>query len=316
MTNKFENKITVPVLLVGFNRPDTTQQVFDHIRKAKPEKLYVAVDGPRDYKEGESEIVQKVKEIVQKVDWPCKTQFRFSEKNQGAEVTVSSAISWVFESEDCAIILEDDIVAPVSFFHFMQEMLIKYQDDKRIGLVSGNNFTPVDLGNDDDYFFARYGHSWGWGTWKRTWKNFDLNLEVKDEHLRIDFLKSVTNSDAEAKFYRKRFSEMKERGPGNSTWDFVGNYIFRINGYLSIIPRVNLTSNIGVYGLHARGVSDYHFRKFDESFKVKNHPSKVDCNIEYDKHHFIEHFVKTRRPMHERVINKLSRILFSKNYFK
>ena len=30
-----------------FNRPDTTAQVFDAIRQARPPRLYVAADGPR-----------------------------------------------------------------------------------------------------------------------------------------------------------------------------------------------------------------------------------------------------------------------------
>ncbi|HLZ16590.1 MAG TPA: hypothetical protein VKQ08_06095, partial [Cyclobacteriaceae bacterium] len=40
--------LSSPVLLVIFNRPETTRLVFEAIRKAKPSKLYVAADGPRD----------------------------------------------------------------------------------------------------------------------------------------------------------------------------------------------------------------------------------------------------------------------------
>lgn len=35
-------------LFLVFNRPDTTVQVFDAIRQAKPPRLYVAADGPRE----------------------------------------------------------------------------------------------------------------------------------------------------------------------------------------------------------------------------------------------------------------------------
>ena len=41
---------STPVLFLIFNRPETTQQVFPAIRKAKPPRLYVAADEPRsDY---------------------------------------------------------------------------------------------------------------------------------------------------------------------------------------------------------------------------------------------------------------------------
>lgn len=305
-------QITTPVLLIAFNRPDTTQVVFDHIRNVKPSKLYVALDGPRKNKEGEEELCNKVKQIVKNVDWPCEVNYRFNDENKGAEVTVSSAISWVFEKEEYAIILEDDIVAPKSFFIFLQEMLVKYKNEQKIGLVSGNNTTPMDLGNEDDYFFAKYGHSWGWGTWKRVWDKFDLNIEVKEEHLKNEFLWKISNSKAELKFYKKRFLNLKNKGPGNSTWDYVGNYIFRINNYLNIVPRVNLTSNIGVFGLHAKGETDLHFRSYDENFVVKNHPNKIEFNTEYDKFHFNEMYNKKRRSLYQRIVNKISRILASK----
>lgn len=304
----------VPVLLIAFNRPDTTQQVFDRIRVAKPQKLYVAVDGARQTKVGETVLVEKVKSIVQNVDWPCETHFRFNETNKGAEVTVSSAISWVFKKEEYTIILEDDIIAPISFFNFAQEMLIKYKDNNQIGIISGNNFTPLPL-NDSDYFFVKYAHSWGWATWRRVWESFDLNIEVDRKHLTRKFLRSISNSKAEAKFYKRRYKTMKKNGPGNSTWDIVANYISRVNNRINIVPKVNLTSNIGIYGLHANGESVFHNIPFDENFKVKNHPVNVEINVEYDIHHFREHILKHQKNIIQRIINKISRLLIGKNIY-
>ena len=48
------------VLFLVFNRPNTTQKVFDTIRRAQPLKLYIASDGPRFEKEGE---IAKVEEV-------------------------------------------------------------------------------------------------------------------------------------------------------------------------------------------------------------------------------------------------------------
>ena len=38
----------VPVLLLVFNRPETAALVMEAIRAARPERLYVAADGPRE----------------------------------------------------------------------------------------------------------------------------------------------------------------------------------------------------------------------------------------------------------------------------
>jgi glycosyltransferase involved in cell wall biosynthesis len=43
------------VLFLVFNRPDTTARLFEAIRQAKPPRLYVAADGPREGREGEAE---------------------------------------------------------------------------------------------------------------------------------------------------------------------------------------------------------------------------------------------------------------------
>jgi hypothetical protein len=304
-------QIDVPVLLITFNRPDTTQQVFEKIREARPAKLFVAVDGPRENNPTDNEKIKKVREIVQKVDWSCDPFFHFNEKNAGAEATVSSAISWVFETQEYAIILEDDIVAPLSFFRFAEEMLIKYADNPQIGTVTGSNFTPIPVPGDTDYFFAKYGHSGGgWATWKRAWQEFDLNVEIPEAHLQASFLKKITNSRSEMKFFQKVFTNMKKKGAGNSTWDNIGRYYHRVNERLSIIPKVNLTTNIGIYGLHTRGETEHHFRPYDENFVIKKHPKEVFCFHEYDKHHF-KTYINLKRPLYKRVFKKLRSTFYS-----
>ena len=301
-------KIEVPVLVIGFNRPEVIRQSFEFMRKAKPTKLYVAIDGPRAYKEGEADLVEDVKAIVQKIDWECETHYRFHTENKGAEITVSSAIAWVLKQEEYVIILEDDIIAPMAFLRFAQEMLIRYKDEPRIAIVSGCNFTPLSTPNDKDYFFAKYGHSSGWATWRRVWKDFDLNIEIKEEHLKLDFLKTITNSTKEAKHYQKLFTRMRKRGIGNNTWDYMALYTFRIINKMSIVPRVNLTSNIGIFGLHASGETEHHFRAYDAEFVVKKHPEKVECWMEYDRHHFIT-YIYQPKPLFKRILRKLKRII-------
>lgn len=77
MNNK--ETIIIPILLVGFNRPNIISQSLEHIRKVKPTKLYVAIDGPRNNKPGEEELVNQVKSIVSNIDWNCEVYYRFSE---------------------------------------------------------------------------------------------------------------------------------------------------------------------------------------------------------------------------------------------
>jgi hypothetical protein len=59
------------LLFLIFNRLDTTALVFEKIRQAKPPRLYIAADGPREDNNDDRNKIVKVREIATKVDWPC-----------------------------------------------------------------------------------------------------------------------------------------------------------------------------------------------------------------------------------------------------
>lgn len=305
-------KCNIPVLMIGFNRPENIKQVFAKVREAKPSKLYIAIDGPRENKVGESELVEATKRVVENIDWECEVHRKYNDVNKGAEVTISSALRWICENEEYFIMLEDDIVVPISFFKFQEEMLLKYKDYPNIKLVSGNNFTPLPTPNGEDYFFSNYGHTWGWGSWKRVWHDFDLNIEIPKEHCTLKFCRTLANTEEQAKRIQRLYTNLRKQGVGNCTWDYISSYKCRVQGMLSIVPRVNLATNIGIEGLHARGQSKYHFVPTDENFEVKIHPTEIKCWKEYDIYHFNNHFPK-RRNIIVRIINYISRIITDKN---
>jgi len=300
--------ITVPVLLIGFNRPDVIKQSLDYVRKAKPQKLYVAIDGPRINKKGEDLLVAEVRKIVKNIDWECETHYKFSDVNQGAEITVSSAVSWVLENEEYVIVLEDDIIAPLSFLNFAQEMLIKYANNESIYMISSCQPTPINMPNNEDYLFGIYGHIWGWATWKRAWKHFNLNVNDFDNFIRSGEIGNLVHCKAEKKRWLSTINRMRKNGKGNNTWDICWSYIrFKEKG-LSIIPRVHLSSNIGVTGLHTKGQTKVHNRPFDKDFVAAIHPNEIKQNIEYDIYHFKNHI--DRRPnLMKRAFGKILRIL-------
>jgi len=125
------------VLFMTFNRPDTTKQVFEAIRKAEPPRFYVAADGPRADKAGEREKCERGRRITTQVDWDCEVRALFREKNLGCRAGVSSAIDWFFENEEEGIILEDDCLPSLSFLWFCEELLERYRGDMRVWHISG-----------------------------------------------------------------------------------------------------------------------------------------------------------------------------------
>jgi len=170
------DQLNTAVLFLVFNRPETTFQVFEAIRKARPSRLYVAADGPRVDRDGELEKCSQVREISTAVDWPCELHTLFRDVNQGCKIAVSSAIIWFFEREEQGIILEDDCFPGLSFFLFCQEMLNYHRIDTRVWHVAGVYPFVAESEPPNTYIFFEYNPIWCWTTWRRAWAKFDAAI--------------------------------------------------------------------------------------------------------------------------------------------
>ena len=95
MTESFNT----PVLFLIFNRPDLTEQVFATIKQAQPKQLFIAADGPRQFKEGEDLLCQQTRNTVLKnINWDCEVHTLLREENLGCKIAVSQAITWFFDN--------------------------------------------------------------------------------------------------------------------------------------------------------------------------------------------------------------------------
>ena len=264
MKNFLKNQLNKPVLFIVFNRPDTTLKVFESIRKAKPKKLYIACDGPRDSNDADVEKIKKVREICKGIDWTCELKTRFRKKNLGCKYAVSSAINWFFENEEEGIILEDDTLPSNSFFEFCSYFLDYYRDEKVIWHIGG--YKPKEIKKDNySITFTRYTHIWGWATWKDRWKHYDVNKTIKSEDL--DLLKKYEYFRGRRKT-EKRIKILKNLFKGEiNTWDYQWNLCVRMHSGLAVRCNKNLVENIG----HNHTDATHTFKKTKEnkSFEIK-----------------------------------------------
>lgn len=294
----------IPILIIGFNRPDVIRQTFEYVKAAHPSKLYIAIDGARENRPGEEKLVNEVKQVFDSIDWECEVHKKYNAENKGAEVTVSSAITWALENEEYVIVLEDDIVASKAFLNFARDMLVRYKDCENVYMLSGGNYTPKEFEDNRDYTFCFSGHTGcGWATWKRAWDKFTLNCDFlisKDE------LNGLYSSKRIVDVKYRWFNKHADMPVGTSTWDVCWAYIRTKDKGLSIVPRVNLTSNIGVFGLHDNGLTNMHFLKYDNDFIAANHPNEITIDKDYDKYHFYKYLYK---PLWKKVINRLRKML-------
>ncbi|MGJ8588285.1 MAG: hypothetical protein ACSHXW_09030 [Yoonia sp.] len=235
--------LQTPILFMVFNRPDTTSQVFEAIRKARPTRLYVAADGPRPDRNGEAELCAEVRRIATSVDWNCEVQTLLRDKNLGCRSAVSGGITWFFENEEEGIILEDDCLPDPSFFPFCGELLERYRDTPEIMCITGNNFQPDMHGWQHSYYFSIFNHCWGWASWRRAWDLYDTDLAQYEPVKANTLFQSLSIVPGFAEYFIVALDRVKDGSL--DTWDYSWTWTCWLNGGLTCTPQTNLISNIG-----------------------------------------------------------------------
>ena len=235
-------KLNTPIAFIVFNRPQTARAVFEQIRAARPPQLLVIADGPRRDRPSEAQLCATTRAILDGVDWPCDVQANFSDRNLGCRERVASGIDWVFSQVPEAIILEDDCLPHPSFFRFCAELLERYRDDQRVGMISGTNLQALAGRGDASYYFSKYTSVWGWATWRRAWARYDRSASIWPELLGSAAFRSMTEP-GERIYWQRAFTGV-HRG-AIDTWDYQWTLTSWCESMLSIVPSHNLISNIG-----------------------------------------------------------------------
>lgn len=286
--------LKTPVLLLAFNRPELTNRVFDKIREVKPEKLYVAVDAPRENRKDDVENSLAVKKIVENVDWPCETHYLYQEKNLGCSRSGVTAWNWIFQHEDRMIFVEDDGLGCPEAFFFIEDMLERYKDDERVAYVGSVNYGPKY--GDASYFFSRYPvATYFMGTWKRVFDLYEYDIESYNEIKRsTDFRNSFRSKEEWMVFNQlfKSYVQSIKQNRRQNTYDIQMSYLSFKYDKVSIYPNANLCSNIGLLG-GANNCADENSSFYQEygnrpigKLGSMKHPIEVVVDLDFEKTFF------------------------------
>ncbi len=274
---------TVPVLLLGFNRPDKLRKVIEPLRSIRPQRVFVSVDGPRAGKAGEAERCRATQQVAEaEIDWPCAKTFLFRPQNLGCRAAVSGAITWAFEQVDELIIIEDDCVIDPSFVTMCRVLLDRHRDDTRIWNVAAVNFQQGIQRGDGDYYASKYPHCWGWATWKRAWGHYTddmTSLSPCDER----------HSNPQERDYWQLIFDKCVNGKVDS-WAYRWVFSCWKQGGLTLLPNVNLVSNIGFDEEATHTGEQVGGPQALQCVKALNPPSSMAQNIEADAYTFAHIF--------------------------
>lgn len=277
----------VPVLFLIFNRPVPTARVFEAIARARPKELYIAADGPRVEHPTDAVNCSAAREILKKIDWPCEVRTLFRTANLGCRTAISSAIDWFFENVEQGVILEDDCLPSAEFFTFCEQLLSLYSQDPRIMQIAGTNLCPGTFRDRSSYTFSGYTPIWGWATWRRAWKHYDVEMSQLGNFKREGRLRQVFSGWEERLHRRILYDLVQQRKI--DTWDYQWNFALTAHNGLSIIPVKSLIQNIGfgADATHTKGAPEPAESTTQEgSVFPLRHPLSVESDSQYDRAYF------------------------------
>lgn len=276
------SKLVTPVVFLIFNRPETTEHVFQTIRQAKPRQFLIVADGPRESVLGEIERCLRARAVIDRVDWTCEILKNYSDVNLGCRRRVSSGLDWVFQTVEEAIILEADCLPDPSFFTFCEVLLEKYREDDRVAQNSGDNFQFGRKRTPYSYYVSRYAHIWGWASWRRSWRRYDAGMGLWPAFRYGGWLVDWLGDERVASYWEGIFVRVYREEI--DTWDYQLVFSSWVQGALTILPSENLVSNIGfgAGGTHVGGESPFANMAMGRVTFPLVHPELLICDAVAD----------------------------------
>jgi hypothetical protein len=288
-------RLDVPVVLIFFKRIDKTIQVLDRIAQARPSKLYLISDGPRDA--AEAELVEECRRRVDaRIDWDCDVVRDYAPSNRGVYDRIGLSALRILAIEPAAIFLEDDNLPEVSFFRFCEEMLERYRGDDKVFWICGTNYLEsYEPQNRCSYVFTRHMLPCGWASWGHKFaKLYDGDMKLLDDPKTLPEILARSGNKALTRQHIRNWLREKGRivnGQRPNSWDYQMSLTLEGHQLLGIVPVQNQIRNIGVdeFSIHGgHDINNVMTRRFcgmgshPLTFPL-NHCDSVDIDERFDR---------------------------------
>ena len=192
-----------------------------------------------------------------------------------------NGIDWFFDQVEKGIIIEEDVLISKHGLNFLNEMLVKYQNEPSV-FMAGAHLPTGNWNTTQTHFFSRIGHIWGWATWKDRWQQHNPNSmkSLADSEL-------IANSFGQTRLADHFQLNLEACISGSvDTWDFQWNMTMLANNGVCVLPNSNQVENIGISGdaLHTKALHKGVCNSFQDSIleSIKWPPIHSDREYEHE----------------------------------
>lgn len=288
-----------PIVLFVYNRPVHTLKTLEAINSnimAKDSELFIYSDGPKN--QSDIEKVNEVRKIIRET-WCKKVSIIESQENKGLAGSVIDGVSEIVNKHNKVIVLEDDIVTSKYFLKFMNEALELYKFHEKVFGISGHiHKLNIKL---PETFFLRKASSWGWGTWKNAWDQFEKDgNQLKNEIEKKDLVELFN-------FGGKDFHNMLKQQINSSinSWAIRFYASSFLNNGLFLYPKFSLVNNIGFdgSGVHCQEASHDINGNFSQNKEIDT--SQIEINECKDAEKAYEKLFSPSQSFLQKIKNKI-----------
>ena len=227
------------VLIVAYQRPDNVEKIVDLCLQAGIERIYIALDAPKDNNSQASANHQLIRNIVKekRIIQNISLKELVQQKNVGCAQNVIQGCDWIFASEEYVCVLEDDCIPSLDFFSYVQITLPQVDVLDNVLVSCGMQVAPEHL-FQNSVVSSSYPQIWGWATTRKKWHQI---TKIFDEQ--ICFLKLFKSNDPISIYWLAGAKRALEGYV--DAWDTILTRYMISNGFKSFVPSVPLVSNVG-----------------------------------------------------------------------
>jgi GR25 family glycosyltransferase involved in LPS biosynthesis len=238
--------MTVPILLIGFERTDYLRERLTEIIKVFPDKLIISIDRSANetFRSDVEALLTEWTSRFEKVGIP--TQVIKHEKKLGIAHHIPTVLKLILSENSAVVVLEDDISISPNFYNDVKEFYLKSNWNYDVFTIGGFSALklPRIMERANKWRRTKYFSAWGWAIDSKNGRFLDFDLQSEDLDTTLKGSYPFLNLNSyQKKLWMMRFKKCKTNP--DYTWDIAMQYLSFKHSLINVLPISRTVDNVG-----------------------------------------------------------------------